>query len=214
MRTRLLVFLLAATALACTGGNDASIRLRAVCFPPTPDATGCPFPSAKCASDLVGTPWVDLAATAGTFSLPIEWDNNLPDNSDPTSGRLNTNWARVEKYKISYSGTGGSLPDFETAVIGAAVTTGGSRVDEVEIIPAAVGTLLLAAPGQIVAEVRAEGRLTDGSTFETAPLRIPVNVMAAAPSTAYSGALACTAPALPAACPQFGQTSASACVTP
>jgi hypothetical protein len=215
MRTRLVLVSLAAAALACTVENDASIQVRQVCDYPKPGS--CVFSSGKCDQIIMDPPWIDLLARA-ELVLPIQWDNNLPDNSDASSGRLNTNVARVESYKMSYSASGLSIPDVEVAVVGAAVDTGASTVDDVLVMPFAITNMLLAAtPVTVLVEVRAKGHLAGGTSFETAPLRVPVVVFASQAATAYQAALACTTGQVPKTCPDdfWGQFPATGgCVAP
>jgi hypothetical protein len=215
MRTRLLVLLLSAAAIACTVENDASIRVTAICTEPKPAANGaCVYP-AKC-DTLQMELWGDLLAVNQVFA-PVQWNNNLPDNSDVASGLLNTNVARVESYRISYAAAGVSLPDVEVPIIADAVGTGASQVNEVSIVPPAIAQLLLptvaAAPVQVLVYIRAKGHLAGGSSFETAPLRTPLSLAAVAAYSAYVPVCKdATQFAVP--CPQFGQSDNWACISP
>ena len=78
----LIALLLAAAATGCVD-NNASVRISAACFPPTPNDDGsCSYPS-TCDSVMLDNLWVDpsYAPTGGTLVWPFQVDNQRPDNA-------------------------------------------------------------------------------------------------------------------------------------
>jgi len=220
MTARLIIIAALAAALTGCVDNDASVRLFGLCFPPVPgDGGSCSFP-ATCDALLLGDLQVDLTLTGNTFYLPVQVDNQRPNNADRAGG-TNTATAWIEEYKVSYTlAIGGTIDTTFPAPARHPVNSSGSTVVVVPFIPATVGAAIAAAMGEtdvataVRAEFRARGHYGDGTSFETGPFTVEV-------STCNSGTLATTCIRLPPpcpvdtpnlfSCPQFGQTSVSVC---
>jgi hypothetical protein len=162
MKTRLAAVAFAAVlgALAGASGcapNRASVQVQSICFP-TED---CTFTS-RCDERFGGTAGI---AGAGTLVLYLQVENQLPNNENLDTGRLNTNDAHVTEFRIDYEGA-----QTNTSYVGANswVPAGGSAV-----VP--VGLAIFGA-GEILARVRLRGYFDDGSSFESGAL--PVSIMA------------------------------------
>jgi len=212
---------LAALLLLATAGcidNNASVRLTAACFPPSPNDDGsCSYPS-TCDSVMMGNLWVDTtyAPTGGTLFWPFQADNLRPDNSGRDGG-TNTATAFITGFKIKYTVLQAtpaiSIPDVTLADTTRTVEPIGSTVLSIPVIPSSVATLLSGTGlGSLLAEVRAEIRATghyaDGTSIETGPFSVVVNIQNGswAPSV-------CADPTqhIVGYCPQAGQTSVTAC---
>jgi len=227
MKTRILPLIALAAALCgCPHENEASVQWFAVCFPPAPDSTsgGCIFPS-SCEAVALGTfyAYVDSIYEA---VAPIEIRNQLPDNTDLTSGRLNTNVAYIEQFRLEFGGT--ALPD-EWVDTNVTVPTDGSTVALVPLLPPNTTfflTTLLGGPGQptfthLMVSVRAAGRFADERTFVTGPFKVPVDVYDAPPCPPPVAGSVCYSPPdcdpvlagiqAPLACPQLGQSAIVTC---
>jgi hypothetical protein len=215
MKRRLLVPVLAgvvAAMVGCIRSNRESVQLSALCFPPTPDANGnCIFSAGKCDSVLAdGHLSVDLVASGGTLEYPIQVDNERVDNSDPATGRTNTNNAFIERFEMQYEAPG--FPVVSTSVNQAAtVPVAGSTVVVVTLIPVTAGAVIAgnlpAGPTEGIIKVKAHGRYGDDTEFDTADYSVPVAV-----SVGVFGPTTCPAPKiLVGICPQNGQTSVALC---
>lgn len=181
MTTRALATATATLAIALAGCpvDFSGVSIAGVCSPPTPDATtlACEYP-ATCGTYFAGTPVLD-AGTAGQaidFRLPVEIDNQLPNNADSASGRVNTNDAQITSFEVMYTGV--TLPTWNvpaTVTVKAAGTAGALlRLIPVQyfasIVPPADTTR------QMVVSVRAHGVLTSQDAFTTAWIQVPVEV--------------------------------------
>lgn len=218
MRTPLLFAPLALAALAGCAPQHASVEIFAICAPPE-DAKLCAG-TTTCAK-VVGAPRlylytsVNTAAGAVTNSLvaSIQFNNQNPRNGDVTAGRTNTNDAVIEKYRLSFPGSG--VPDVDYPAT-ATVPAGGSQSPVVTLIPPETTDLLAAlipdgSIALVVVELRAEGRYMDGTRFETGVFRVPVDVV----DELFLGGPACTNTSeVRFYCPNAGQTSSNKCAAP
>src|SRR5262245_1412014 len=108
--------------------------------------------------------------------------NNLPENSDASAGRLNSNDFQVQAVEVSIGNTGPwkFLPASQTVAVSAGVRVGGTIFLPVPIFsPTLAAAMIEGKPGQpspVAAEgdafplnvrVRARGVLLDGSEVET-----------------------------------------------
>lgn len=153
------------TGFACSGGTCSGLLLLRICFPPAPDPTSACIYPATCDA-LLATPMVDVGA-AYNFLLPIQFDNQT------TSG------ARIEKYMVTYSVPGTTVPG-SVVLANVTVPAGGSTVALVEVVPNATVTQLsaiaTATPTTTFATVVAAGHYLDGNSFQTGPYRLAVGV--------------------------------------
>jgi hypothetical protein len=214
MNARIVAALLLAAATGCID-NNASLRLSAACFPPTPNTDGsCSYPT-KCESVMMGNLTVDPAfnATGGTLYWPFQADNQRPNNGD-RYGATNTATAFITGFKISYTSTNVSIPDVTLDDTTRAVESESSTVLSIPVVPPSVANLLTTVPGgfaEVRAEIRATGHYGDGTTIETGPFSvvISVDVNGWTPAT-------CVDPlaVVVGYCPQPGQTSIPLCKAP
>lgn len=204
MNVRTSLTALAVTALlgGCMKPNNASIEMVRICYPP--DAGSCSY-SEKCGAQYLGNQIVDIDMTGSLF-LAVEVQNQLPDNKDESSGRGNTNNARVQQVEVSYSGAGfavGSVtndlqqavPANGTAVLGLEILGVGPRADFLEAIAAGDSV-------DVIANVTLKG-VVGGSDFETGAYRVPITVCRGCLASAF----VCADPAqsVTAVCPNRGQ---------
>lgn len=212
---------LAALLLLATAGcidNNASVRISAACFPPAPNDDGsCSYPS-TCDSVMMGNLWVDTSygPTGGTLFWPFQADNQRPNNGSRDGG-TNTATAFITGFKFKYtvlqSTPPVSIPEVTLADTTRTVEANGSTVLSIPLIPSSVATMLAAASGTLLAEVRVDVRATghygDGQSIETGPFSVVVNVV-----NGTGSGVACPDPAAPnpiGACPQPGQSSVTLC---
>lgn len=208
IRIPALLALASAALLACEQENHAGPEFVAICANPDPDAGGCTYASTCDAVALFNYAYDPFVAD--DLLVPIEFSNPLLDNSDPSSGRVNTNDAFIQQWRFEYlapaTGAVVMTARFDQALT---VPTEGTTVGLVPVIPESLRAWAQALVGvDLVVNVRAAGRYADDRYFETGPFRVPVGIGFAAP------AISCTAPAVPRACPQLGQSGTYACVTP
>jgi len=229
---------LSATALAlalalgaggCTD-NHATVQIFAICGPPS-DAATCTTTGA-CETLLAGRPWVVTQYIAGppivynSLDLYVQVDNQLPDNSDPTAGRVNTNNAVIERILFSFQiqdyTVGGIPPVVAVPVLdypfAQTVPTASSTTPLVPIIPREIMTGLdglLSGDDDgyalVLADVAFAGHLEDGTNFETAAHTFAVEVyygFAVLPDCPKAGE------DVVAICPHAGQTASIACEAP
>jgi hypothetical protein len=214
MKTRRALLLPLLAAAACTAQNNASVKVSAVCLPPD-DPTACVFQS-TCTGQYIGPNEMDVLVTNKLWAI-IQVDNQLPNNENVATGRLNTNDAYVQEAHVEYSGA--PLPITTAPILGSAlVPAAGSAVISVLPVPESVGTFLQGIgilPGgqlDVVAKLRLRGVYGDTTKFETGVFEIPLRVC-----NGCVGALTCAAPAFPLTCPpdSAGQLPlSSACITP
>lgn len=181
MTNRFLGTLLLAAALGAGCAPDrASIEYYGVCgFPDT-----CTF-SGECDAHLLTLPWIDMSLSEELW-LPIEMRNQIPDNTDSTELRVNTNDFYVTSYSITYSGaTSPVLIPSATKSVNAVVPAGGRTVVDLWPIPGgttastAISTyaaLGLGAMMPLVATVTASGVFANGREYETEPFDVAFEV--------------------------------------
>jgi hypothetical protein len=161
--------LLALTAAACAD-NRASLQLRGICAGPK-DA--CTY-SSKCDLYSLGEFTFD-ASLLEPMTLAIEVGNQLPNNADPSSGRLNTNDAHVTEVVAEYDL--GGLSQSSTPIQQTVPANGTTVVFAYPFSAARAQDLVDAGlSGVITAKVRLKGIYDDGSSFETGAMDIPVTV--------------------------------------
>ena len=207
MKTRIPPLLALAGALCgCPQENHAGPEFFAICSNPEP-TPGCLYPAA--CEQIALFNYAYDPTVAPDLLVPIEMNNPLLDNSDPSSGRVNTNDAVIQQWRLEYLAGGISVATAaydQTQVVPAASHT----VALVPVIPVSLNLWAQGLPSgaELVVNVRAAGRYLDERYFETGPFRVPVSI------GTYSAPLNCTPPDELRACPQVGQTGSYACVTP
>jgi hypothetical protein len=144
--------LLGAGATCCVD-NRASISMQMLCYP----NDTCEF-SETCDVQLIGYPTIDVGST-GALVLFVQVANQVPNNEDTATGRVNSNDAHVDEIVAQFEGAvGGEM------VIGANayLPAGGTTVMDLPLLmPATV------ASGEAVARVRLRGYYDHGARFET-----------------------------------------------
>jgi hypothetical protein len=169
MNTRALATsaLLAGIALgACTPANETTgVALSAICSV-TDD---CKF-AAKCDTQYIGAVVFDRSV-AKQLWLPVQVNNALPNNADPSIGRLNTNDAHITSLEMTYERF--ALASASIAV-SYTIPAGGQATVGIYVVPPQAD--LLTAPGaqvQSIARVVAKGYFEDGGSFETGEFLVP-----------------------------------------
>jgi hypothetical protein len=209
MTTRILLPLaaLAAVLSGCPLENEASIQFYAVCYPPAPDTTtGACVYSESCEAVALGTFWADVA-TVYQGVAPIEIRNQLPSNADESIGRVNTNIAYIQQFRLEFvlPGSGFTLPE-EWVDANVTVPTSGSTVALVPVLPPSIVTVLgPLAYDHLMVNIRAVGQYADDRYFETGPFKVPVDICR---GCYVSGGCATAV----IACPQEGQYAAYDCL--
>ncbi len=183
-----------AAASACTT-NRASVQVQSICYP----SQSCRFLS-LCDQYFGGTAGI---APPGTLVLYVQVENQLPNNENLDTGRLNTNDAHVTELHIEYEGAQTNTTD-----VGANswIPAGGST-----IVPLG---LYIFGTGEILARVRLRGHLDDGSSFETGefPISIASGPAACPPSSCASATDVCP-PGGAAQCPVACQAGSGSTTT-
>ncbi len=218
MNTRALALAaLASAALSCTADNHVSVEMQFVCPHPAPDtASGsCLYP-ATCDLQALGRQYVYLDASPGVGGavlwVPVQTINRLPDITDLSAGRLNTNDAFIEEFQLSYESavlTGVQDTVFQIAYT---VESNGTREILVPAIPLSPTSVQMAANAidaagaLVVVHVKASGHYGSGDRFTTGEFLIPVQVYA----TGYPADV-CPAGKTAFVCLQIGQTHTTVC---
>lgn len=155
-------------ALGCSA-KAPTVSLTTVC---APTAT-CSF-TAKCTAQYIGPVMLDASRT-NQLSLVVEAANQVPNNSDTTSGRVVTSDAFVQEIRVSYAG---AVPLPATVYrISQRIPSNGTAVLAFPVMDVAAGTLPAGVVSAVVvAKVSARGVFGDGDTFESAELEVPVEL--------------------------------------
>lgn len=221
MSTRIALFAIAFAAVAagCTAEDRASLEWGPICFPEDAEACGT---SGECEKVLASTrPFVYTNATdafsAVVFNnqldLFVQFNNQLPNNADETAGRVNTNDAVIEEYRLDFSVPGLSIPSASYPAY-AVIPAASSQTPIVPVIPAATLQIiegLIATTAVVTVDIVARGRLMDGTEFEAGPQQFAVDVIdgtAARPGCSTAGEV------VVAVCPHEGQSASVACAAP
>lgn len=200
----LAAILAVAPLAACTGVNEsASVAISAVCA----ITDDCTF-AATCDAQYIGD-YVFDRSLASQFWVPVQVNNRVLNNADPTSGRVNTYDAHITSFEIAYDNFG--LTGASKAV-NYTVPANGTAAVGLYVVPPQAAAVPGTGTQASVARIVAKGYFEDGSTFETGEFPLAF--------TSCSGCLAstftCTAPAtVVVACGSYGvlPTKAS-CVAP
>lgn len=210
MKTRLATLLLAAAALACTVDNNASIQVVAMCAPPE-DSCGT---ENGCGTYLASEPFVYLEGGTNHFEMFVEMINQLADNSDASAGRLNTNDAYVEKYRLSYRSAFFNYSDYDYPASGV-LKAGSTGAPSVRLIPETISAPMSAAmatagvtSGLVRVELTVIGHYASGDSFEVGGVEFPVQVH----NDAFPGYFCPNATdTITYVCPNVAQTAAYTC---
>jgi hypothetical protein len=213
-RALLALTLLAAAGTGCID-NRASVEPFGVCAPPD-DASECSM-DAECdalLSNRSATLYLRTAAGDNALLLWLQWNNQLPNNADPSSGRPNTNDAFLRTYKLSFSAPGLAIPDIEIDALEQPIPAGGSATAIAHVIPVETSAQLWAAipigvtDVRVLVKLRATGIYAHDASFETDEVQIPVAVR----KLVFPGYVcADAAKVVTAVCPNVGQTASIKC---
>lgn len=209
MKTRTLALAALAAALCgCPQADHASLEFYGICAGPKPDtsttAGGCTY-SSTCALYALFHYWYDPAVLA-QMVVPIEMFNQLPNNADLSSGRVNTNDAVIQQWRLEYDMGGGvTLP--VAVQDNFTVPAASHKTALVPVFPTSVNALMRTLPAgtEITVSVRAAGHYLDERTFETGPFKLPAGVRT------YVAPVTCVAPKVVVACPAVGQEGTYDC---
>jgi len=212
-RTALLAFAL--LAVACTRPNRGSVFIEDVCAFPK-DAKSCSF-EAECTLVLMGYPWVytQLLGAPNHLELPVQFNNQLPDNTDESMSHTNTNIAVVDTIELSYESAdlGIAIPSISIP-ISTTIPTEGATVEMVYVLPEPIAQYLfdnwpatVPDPTYVTALVKLKGRYLSDSPFETGEFPITFQVV----NGDFPGYACPVGTTLTAVCPHSGQSAATSC---
>ncbi|HET8539365.1 MAG TPA: hypothetical protein VFL83_05790 [Anaeromyxobacter sp.] len=180
-------------ALAGASGcvdNRASIQVQMICQP----TSDCTFPEDGCELEYAGYPVYDRAlGTGDVLRVFLQIANQLADNSDASSGRLNTNGAHVDEIETELAGV---VSGTYTVGVNAFIETSSVSVLAVPI-PVGDSSLVGAPTGELLARVRFRGYYDDGTRWETGAFPITALVC--------SGCLTAKCGTAPSTCPESGE---------
>jgi hypothetical protein len=191
MKTRALLLALPLLAVAGCRDNRASVKIQSICAP----TSDCTF-SASCDQVYVGYPTLDTLANAnGSLHLYFELKNDLPNNRDVLTGRVNTNDAHVDETVVEFLGPGLAGATLATQHT---VPAGGNTVVRIEVIPQVLGARAAlqayaptTVPRDLVANLRVRGYYDDGSRFETGEFPVAVRICQGCVGTVCGGGATC-----------------------
>ena len=220
MNVRTLAAATLALGLSACAQQMGAVSITAICSPPTPEvgSTGgysCTYP-AECAT-FITTGKLDATTARLDFRLPLQFVNQLADNSSTPDGRVNTNDATVQSLEVTYAG-GGYLEPWNVAV-SIPVATAGTSSALVALIPLqyfpSMAPASPSATAHYVVSVRAHGVFASGDAFTSAWFQVPVDVCAGC----LSNMGGCATGSVPVFCPapapgqvSPGQTAGFACI--
>jgi hypothetical protein len=184
MNHRLVFLLLTAGLIACTQ-SPIPVHFQSLCAEPEPDSStgGCKY-SAECELvNVAGRIYWDINAR-GTVYAPLQMNNQLEPNDDPSAGRVNDFDAYVTEFQMEYALDGVSLSP-AVSHQNLTVPAGGSGTAEVQLVTvgvaSAVADLLvgndLETWPELIVSVKASGKLRSGGEFTSDPYTIPVLVV-------------------------------------
>ncbi len=167
MKTRATLRALPLLALAFVGAagcaDNASVQVQAICSP-TDD---CTF-SGTCDTQYIGYPTLDIGTSASdVLWLVLQVGNQLPNNADSDTWRVNTNDAHVDETVVEYQGALGGSKSVGSNFL---VPAGGSAVVSVKL------DMTGAVVGPVLATLRMRGYFDDGTRFETGEFPISITV--------------------------------------
>lgn len=193
MKSRLLALGLLLGAAGCVD-DRASLEIYGICAM-TDD---CTFGD-TCDAYHMGT--VDFATGGSMLQLAIELRNQLPNNADVASGRVNSNDAHVDGGSVEFKVDGTVVTTWGFLTGNSVIPAGGSSLVWTYLAPATL-------PGGVVytAELTLTGYYDNGNDFETGPYPIGLRVFA-------SGTTFCPAGTADV-CPGTGDQNVATCEAP
>jgi hypothetical protein len=214
---------LALVASGCTADNIQTVSMEALCAPPD-DAAKCAGSAGKCDMLLASArPWLSTQSLghANGFEMFTQVLNQAPNNADESTGRVNANDAIITGYEL----------DFASAYYNRAaffypanfyVPAAGVFAPVIKYIPEEIsaemqmafplynGADITTGPIPVTVGVRLRGHLLDDREFTTGTFTVTIDVY-----NEDAGVPACpTAGDVFVACPNYGQTASTDCVTP
>jgi hypothetical protein len=174
MKTRIAALASAALlgALAAASGcvdNRASIQVQAICVP----NDTCEF-AETCDAQYIGYPTLDKTTSASDdLWLLLQVENQLPENEDLGTGRLNTNDAHVDETVIAYEGAMAGEQSIGSNVL---VPAQGTAVISVKLDLSPSPAPGAGATAEALARVRLRGYYDDGTRFETGDFPILIKI--------------------------------------
>lgn len=214
--------LLALLASAGCVDNWASVQPYAVCAPPE-DTEVC-AQAAECEMLLAGRPYMYTLVDGFPNALVvwIQFNNQLPDDADPSTGRVNGNDFYAHEMDLEFSGDGVATP--VTVPVSFTVPAAGAFSPLLPIIPELQNTQFLAtiptgAAGTVLVDITVRGTFANGNDLEIGPYQVVVDVLnwdpIADPLLGNPLLYSCADAAdVFVACPKLGQTASFDCVTP
>ncbi len=218
---RTLAVLAALVGAAGCASNHGSVEIFALCAPP--DAASCGEDGA-CTAYLASprpyfyTAWQDSGglAHANELQMFVQINNQMPQNGDVTSGRVNTNDFSIDTYRLSFTAPGVSLPEMDYPASGT-VPANGIASPVIPLIPYPIAAALAAGlsaqgitgavPASVTVHVKVKGHLEDGSAYETAEHDFAVDVY----NDTFLGYPCPLGKVVTGVCPNVGQTSTWTC---
>jgi hypothetical protein len=184
MSTRAFAFAVVLTAVLSAGcaQDRMSLEIQAGCYP----SDDCTFADA-CDTQFIGT-YAVVANTSLRIFLQVA--NQVPNNEDLATGRVNSNDAHVTGVTVDFAGARSGTFDV-TSIANQIIPAGGTAVIGITI-PASAATT-----GTVNAQVRMTGYYDNGREFETGDFPVNYNQVAAGSLTSCSGTDVVTCPGLP-----------------
>lgn len=195
MKSRLLALLLLASGAAGCVDDRASVEIFAICTM-TDD---CTFAN-ECDAQFMGA--IYYTTGGAMLQLPMEIHNQVPNNEDLGSGRVNSNDAHITGGTVVYEGAAvaGVMPGDWSFFTNATIPAGGSSLAWVYLASGGIPA------GAYTANLKLSGYFDNGNDFETGPF--PIGLLAGTfGSFCPTGTVD--------ACPGTGAVqNVAACVTP
>lgn len=223
MNLRALAVLGLAIALTgCTVETTPSLFVVGICGSPD-DPAKCTAPAGECTTYLNGQlfTYASVLTAGGAYdnflTAVAEVNNQAPDNSDASTGRVNTRDAIIESAKISYSSPGLAISSVEPQDLFTPVRAAGKSTIFLPIMSTATVQQIIGllpagtASVDVIAHLKLAGHYVDGTTFETGTFDIPARVL----NEQFDATIGCADPAqVRFYCYYPGMTGKSVCAAP
>lgn len=176
-----------ALALAGCVESKPNLFIQGLCGIPDDIAT-CAAPAGVCDTFLNGQLFVyeSVQTSTGVVTFPLsqvaQVDNRSPDDTDESTGRVNSKDAIIERASLKFSAVGLAITDADVSAVFTPVPAGGTATIFLPLMSAATvaeiaGQLPLLASAFVTVEARLVGHYADGSFFETGPFNAVVQVV-------------------------------------